>query len=122
MDSTHTEPLSSSLALALSGFAVTTASEHSAPLPQKRGARHSRLGTVTCASVAPLVQHAQQLASQIVSTSSSDGAFSQRVEQLESLCFGLRSTLGLNGRLPEQEEEQLWQTSMQLWVSQQACC
>ncbi|GAB4822052.1 hypothetical protein N2152v2_009098 [Parachlorella kessleri] len=115
MDSSGAEPLTASLALALSGFAVDRDSQHSAQLPRRRGAKQGRLVPVTCTSVSPLVQHARQLVAQLVATSPGSKEFGQVVEQLEGLCFGLRSTLGLNGQLPEEEEEDLWAISTQLW-------
>ena len=117
MDSSGAEPLTASLALALSGFAVDRDSQQSAQLPRRRGAKQGRLVPVTCTSVSPLIQHARQLVAQLVATPPDSKEFGQVVEQLEGLCFGLRSTLGLNGRLPEEEEEDLWESSTQLWVS-----
>lgn len=111
--------LSSSLALALSGFDVEAASELSGLRPggrARRSARHGRLKQVT-ASVTPLVKHAQLLGRQLLAASAAPGAdCAPLVEQLEGLCFGLRSTLGLSGRLPPEEELAVWNLSTELWV------
>lgn len=111
------EEACASLALALSGFAVTAATENSGQPVLPRGTRHSRLAAATASAVRPLIEHAKRLVSGITASESAD--CQQHIEQLETLAFALRSSLGLNGRLPEDEEQQLWQLSVALWVSRQ---
>ena len=117
-----TEPPSSSLALALAGFAVSQATEGSLlPAAPKRGARQGRLAAVTCAAVSPLVRHAQLLGAQAVAARSAE-EFQNCVGRLEEACLALRSTMGLNGRLPEAEEAGVWELSTRLWVGAAGSC